>query len=153
MSIRVLTCVLRRWKVLTSHYRNKSLRRAEDLNFYDIFCYFCERENPFIFHRVEYKQQKKAATAKYWRPRLIGNTPISHFASPNHTHLFRLDRPSVTQHSSAENAKACRRNQRENPRMIHRVDTRMKMLMKNMARMPLSWKKNKVSLESMRFIP
>ena len=61
---------------------------------------------------------------------------------------------SIPLQKMLENAKACRRNQRENPRMIHRVNTRMKMLMKNMARMPLSWKKNKVSfLESMRFIP
>ena len=143
--------------MLTSHHRNKSLRRAEDLNFYDIFITFItfvKERILFFSHRIEYKQQKNAATSKYWRPRLIGNTPISHFASPNHTHLIRLDRPSVTQHSSAENAKACRRNQRENPRMIHRVNTRMKMLMKKLARMPLSWKKNKVSsLKSMRFIP
>ena len=92
VSIRVPIWVLRRWKVLTSHHRNKSLRRAEDLNFYDIFILLLllwKRES-FFSHRVEYKQQNKAATAKYWRPRLIGNTPISHFASPNHTHLIRL---------------------------------------------------------------
>ena len=40
VSIRVPIWVLRRWKVLTSHHRNKSLRRAEDLNFYDIFITF-----------------------------------------------------------------------------------------------------------------
>ena len=78
--------------MLTSHHRNKSLRRAEDLNFYDIFITFItfvKERILFFSHRVEYKQQNKAATAKYWRPRLIGNTPISHFASPNHTHLIK----------------------------------------------------------------
>ena len=40
VSISVPIWVLRRWKVLTGHHRNKSLRRAEDLNFYDIFVAF-----------------------------------------------------------------------------------------------------------------
>ena len=44
LSIRVPIWVLRRWKVLTSHHRNKSLRRAEDLNFYDIFIVFCKAQ-------------------------------------------------------------------------------------------------------------
>ena len=129
--------------------------RLEFLWYFYYFYYFCERENPFFSHRVEYKQQKNAATAKYWRPRSIGNTPISHIASPNHTHLIRWSAQCYAAFLCRnENAKACRRNQRENPRMIHRVNTRMKMLMKNMARMPLSWMKNKVSFwESMRFIP
>ena len=45
--------------MLTSHHRNKSLRRAEDINFYDIFITFVKERILFSLTALNINNKRK----------------------------------------------------------------------------------------------
>ena len=72
--------------MLTSHHRNKSLRRAEDLNFYDIFIIFVKERILFFSHRIEYKTTKECGNRQILATKIDREHPhLPHYKPELHT--------------------------------------------------------------------